>query len=248
MKKAKDQTTEDQPAANHTAHNYINAPVLEGISEEAKKLSPNEALILAISDCSNIAAEKFNPHFKSRYFGLGDLLAEIKPVFRKYGLAILQTPYTNESRIALKTEVLHCSGHRFDFLELGIKSEGHNLQQLGSVTTYLRRYAISTIAGVSSDDALDDDGNTATGKPYPAPAYSKPASKPAQAITKTADKWWLSIGLTSVEQIKAAEAILWKKGWLAEGELLEFLPDDKVAMLTGNPKMTQAFLEAVNNG
>lgn len=246
MKKTKDQT-EDQTATQQLPA-VINPQVIEGISEEVKKLSPNEALILAISDCSNIAAESFNPHFKSKYFKLGDLLAEIKPVFRKYGLAILQTPYTTEQRIALKTEVLHCSGHRFDFSELGIKSEGHNLQQLGSVTTYLRRYAISTIAGVSSDDALDDDGNAATGKPYPAQAYSKPASKPAQASAKPADKWWLAIGITTIDQVKAAEAILWKKGWLAEGELLEFLPDDKVAMLTGNPKMTQAFLEAVNNG
>lgn len=273
MKKTKDQTNETQPdsqqllsSINQTVHN-LTKPAFEGISEEAKQLSPNEALVLAIAQCENVAADKFNPHFKSKYFGLGDLLAEVKPVFRKYGLTILQTPYTSETRIALKTEVLHFSGHRFDFGELGIKSEGQNLQQLGSITTYLRRYAISTIAGVSSDTDLDDDGNSATGKSYPAPAYApKPASKPvqsgsgatiygivptakvAESVTNGSGKWWESIGLTSVAQIKSAEAILWKKGWLNEGELLEFLPDDKVAMLTGNPKMTQAFLEAVNNG
>lgn len=257
MKKTKDQTNETQPdsqqllaSINQTVHN-LTKPDFDGISEEAKQLSPNEALVLAVNHCSNVAAEKFNPHFKSHYFGLGDLLSEVKPVFLKYGLTILQTPYTTETRIALKTEVLHASGHRFDFGELAVKSEGTNLQQLGSITTYLRRYAISTITGISADtDTTDDDGNTATGKSYPAPAYAKPSVKPIQKPHQdaSAGKWWEGIGITTTAQLKAAEAILWKKGWLAEGELLEFLPDDKVAMLTGNPKMTQAFIEAVNNG
>lgn len=256
MKKTKDQTNEDQPASqqllasiNQTVHN-LTKPVLEGISEDAKQLSPNEALVLAIAACENVAADKFNPHFKSKYFGLSDLLAEVKPVFRKYGLTILQTPYTTETRIALKTEVLHHTGHRFDFGELAVKSEGTNLQQLGSITTYLRRYSISTIAGISGDTELDDDGNSATGKSYPSPAYAKPSVKPTQKPQQdaSAGKWWEGIGITTVAQLKAAEAILWKKGWLAEGELLEFLPEDKVQLLTGNPKMTQAFMEAVNNG
>jgi hypothetical protein len=166
MKKNKDQT-EDTPASQQlldsikqTVHN-ITKPTFEGISEAAKQLSPNEALVLAVNHCSNVAAEKFNPHFKSKYFGLSDLLAEVKPVFLKYGLTILQTPYTTETRIALKTEVLHHTGHRFDFGELAVKSEGTNLQQLGSITTYLRRYSISTLAGISGDTDLDDDGNAA---------------------------------------------------------------------------------------
>jgi len=247
MKKTKDQN-ENQPASQQLLPSTTTA--FEGISEAAKQLTPNEALVLAVNHCSNVAAEKFNPHFKSKYFGLSDLLAEVKPVFLKYGLTILQTPYTTETRIALKTEVLHASGHRFDFGELAVKSEGTNLQQLGSITTYLRRYAISTITGISADtDTTDDDGNTATGKSYQAPAYPKPF-KPIQKPQPdaSAGKWWEGIGITTVAQLKAAEAILWKKGWLAEGELLEFLPEDKVTMLTGNPKMTQAFIEAVNNG
>lgn len=258
MKKTKDQTNETQPdsqqllaSINQTVHN-LTKPAFDGISEDAKQLSPNEALVLAIAQCENVAADKFNPHFKSKYFGLGDLLAEVKPVFRKYGLTILQTPYTEDGRIAVKTEVLHHTGHRFDFRELAVKSEGTNLQQLGSITTYLRRYAISTIAGISADTDLDDDGNSATGKSYPAQAYTKPVAKPVINASiqpsKPTQCWWEGIGIITPEQVKAAEAILWKKGWLREGEQLDFLPDDKVAMLSGNPKMTQAFLEAVNNG
>jgi hypothetical protein len=94
---------------------------------------------------------------------------------------------------------------------------------------------------------LDDDGNAATHKHYPAQAYTTPVTQKPQQEAK-ASTWWVAIGIDTVAKVKAAEAILWKKGWLAEGELLEFLPDDKVQVLTGNPKMTQAFMEAVNNG
>mgnify|MGYP003341415538 CR=1 FL=1 len=164
MKKTKDSTQPDAQAniqqlletSTNTTHN-ITAPV--GISDFAKQLSPNEALVLAIAHCENVAADKFNPHFKSKYFGLGDLLAEVKPVFLKYGLTIIQTSYTDEDRVSVKTEVLHHSGHRFDFKEMGIKAAGQNLQQLGSITTYLRRYSLSTLAGISADTDLDDDGD-----------------------------------------------------------------------------------------
>jgi len=237
MKKTKDST---QPEAQAS----IPAIIPATLSEAVKQLSPNEALILAIAHCSNVAAEKFNPHFKSKYFGLGDLLAEAKPVFASYGLAILQTAYTTDTRIALKTEVLHHTGHRFDFGELAVKSEGTNLQQLGSITTYLKRYAISTLAGISAEtDLADDDGNLGSKpKPYASQAIAKPqTSQPSKS-------WWESIGITTPTQIQTAEGILWKKGWLREGEQLDFLPEDKVQTLTGNPKMTQAFMEAVNNG
>lgn len=253
MKKPKE-NTQPEAQANITTPAFTFT-----ISEEVRKLSPTEALVLAISHCSNVAAQKFNPHFKSNYFGLGDLLAEVKPVFATYGLTILQTPYTEDGRISVKTEVLHHTGHRFDFRELSVKSEGTNLQQLGSITTYLRRYAISTIAGISADkDNTDDDGNTATGKTITATyatgvapvrkASYQPVINASIQPSKPSQSWWESIGITTPTQVQAAEAILWKKGWLREGEQLDFLAEDKVQTLTGNPKMTQAFMEAVNNG
>ncbi len=239
MKKPKDPTQPEAQASIPTT--TTTTPVT--LSEAVKQLSPFEALVLAIANCQNVAADKFNPHFKSKYFGLGDLLAEAKPVFASYGLAILQTPYTDDGKISVKTEVLHHTGHRFDFKELSVRAEGTNLQQLGSITTYLKRYAISTIAGISADtDLADDDGNLASkSKPYAQPSPKPQASQPSKA-------WWESIGITTPTQTQAAEAILWKKGWLREGEQLDFLLEDKVQLLTGNPKMTQAFMEAVNNG
>ena len=71
MSKRKD----SQPAADQ-ATTPILTPVL--LSDEIRKLSPTEALVLAIASCENVEAKRINPHFKSSYFGLGDLFVFIK--------------------------------------------------------------------------------------------------------------------------------------------------------------------------
>lgn len=207
-----------------------------------KPLTPYEALVGAIQHCQNVSASRINPHFRSRYFGLGDLLSEIKPVFGHFGLAIIQIPTTGEGRISIQTQVLHSSGHIFQFGELGIKTEGQNLQQTGSALSYLRRYALATIVGVASDlDGGDDDGNLA----------SKPATtRPAQASQPTPAKSGGVIikgqwhPFTSQDEQAAAKAVLVRKGWLTEAQTLDDLADDRKAELT-SPQMAGAFRQAV---
>ena len=51
-------------------------------------------------------------------------------------------------------------------------------QSLGSILTYLRRYMLSSFAGISADD---DDGNSASGKSYPQPPQNpQPPQQPLQ--------------------------------------------------------------------
>lgn len=216
------------------------------LSDEIRKLSPTEALVLAIASCENVEAKRINPHFKSSYFGLGDLLAQVKPSFAAYGLAFIQVANTSDERISIQTKVVHISGHIFEFGELGIKGGG-KLQDTGSALTYLRRYAMATIAGVAVD--MDDDGNAAS-KPqqYSQPKPYQPAIAPAPL--RKDDKlvsWYVDgLGNLTPAQTKAAAQILVQKGWLADGESLEQLaPIHQVELIT-SPKMCQAFLKAIN--
>lgn len=222
------------------------------ISDEIRKLSPTEALVLAIASCENVEAKRINPHFKSSYFGLGDLLAQVKPSFAAYGLAFIQVANTSDERISIQTKVVHISGHIFEFGELGIKGGG-KLQDTGSALTYLRRYAMATIAGVAVD--MDDDGNAASkpqpyGQPKPyqqagainAAIYPSPARKDDKVVT-----WYVDgLGNLTPAQTKAAAQILVQKGWLVDGETLEQLPTIHQLELTTSPKMCQAFLKAIN--
>jgi hypothetical protein len=203
-------------------------------------MSATEALVAGISACGNIQATRVNPHFRSRYFGLGDLLAQVKPTLASYGLVILQVPYTSEDRISVKTEILHGkSGQRFDFGELGIKAAGLNLQATGSALSYLKRYAIATIVGVASDDETEDDGNAAS-RPiqHTAPkaqAAAQPAAKPA---------WFIAAGITTPQAQEVAAELLRRKGWLGAGDGLQELDEAKIAALHQG-RMLQTFVDAI---
>jgi hypothetical protein len=241
MSKRKD----SQPAADQaTIPPACFTPIV--FADYVKKLSPTEALVLAIASCENVEAKRINPHFKSSYFGLGDLLAQIKPAFAAYGLAFIQVANTSDERVSIQTKVVHISGHIFEFGELGIKGGG-KLQDTGSALTYLRRYALATIAGVATD--MDDDGNAASKpKPYsqqPMPYQAKPAA--AEAMPATHPLWYFdSLGHLNPGQLKAADQILVQKGWLTEGDTLRNLQTIYQVDLTTSPKMCQAFLKAIN--
>ena len=210
--------------------------------EFVRTLTPYEAFIKAISECQNVTASRINPHFRSKYFGLADLLAEVKPVLGRYGLAAWQVPCSNADRVWITTTIIHTSGHKFECGELGVNAAGLNQQNIGSVFTYLKRYALSTCLGVASE-LEDDDGHQASKPSTPVQTYqAKPQTQ--QPKPQSSGQWWTDLGLTTEESVKAGTLILVSKGWLNDGDTLKELSEFQVKELS-NPKMRQAFLEAI---
>lgn len=237
--------TETEPTTGiHGDLNDLLAPVKkepQTTQTMPEDLTPHQALARAIADCGNVKASKFNSHFKSKYMVLSDLLDAVKPVMASYGLAILQIPNTTDGRISIKTQIVHGStGHIFDFGELGIKSDGMNMQQIGSCMTYLRRFSISTITGVASETE-DDDGNAGSMRPV---ATHRPVQSGMTTNAKpTGQSWYAAMGINTIETKMAAVRLLSAKGWL-RSDNLDDLPDDKVQELT-QPRMMATFMDAI---
>jgi hypothetical protein len=215
---------------------------------EAADLTPSQALVLAVAGCANARALRINPHFRSKYFALSDLLDIVKPTFAKYGLAIIQIPSTDDGRISISAQVFHTSGHSWDFKSVGIKSEGLTLQALGSAMSYLKRYQLATLCGVAADlEEGEDDGNSVSKQQL---SYKAKASAPAigqgnyqrQDDKKITSPWfdWLT---TEAEQ-QVAQGILIRKGWLPDGAPLEALAEAHINTLR-QPSMRAAFAKAV---
>ena len=103
-----------------------------------------------------------NPFFKTTYADLGSVLNEIRAVFPKNGLALVQSPFTAENgNIGVTTMVVHSSGQWMSD-SIDIPAQGKNLaQESGSVITYLRRYSASAFAGIAQ---ADSDANLGTSK------------------------------------------------------------------------------------
>jgi hypothetical protein len=132
------------------------------------------ALLAAQREMPAVKPDSVNPHYKSRFVTLGHLIAKVRPVLNKHGLAFAQFPSSDEhGNPTLVTVLMHASGERMEYAAPLFLPKS-DPQGQGSAITYLRRYALASALGIS--DQEDDDGNAAAPqKPkQEVPLYSKP--------------------------------------------------------------------------
>ena len=110
-----------------------------------------------------------NPQYASKYAPLQDILALARPILSKHGLSILQSTTGDLENVTISTMLIHESGEFLETEPFVLKGEQTargggkvvNVQGAGSVITYIRRYQVSAMLGVASED--DDDGSHSTG-------------------------------------------------------------------------------------
>lgn len=98
-----------------------------------------------------------NPFYKSKYAPLPEVLNVARPILGKYGLAVIQNPYTIEGQLLIETRIVHESGEWIETEPLHMQLEKNTPQGAGSAITYGRRYSLSAVLGLASEE--DDDGN-----------------------------------------------------------------------------------------
>jgi len=118
---------------------------------------------------------KASAPYSYSYATLGAILAAVRPALAANGLALVQLLEDDGRGAGLRTELRHAGGAVLA-ATFPLPSVPTDPQGLGSLLTYLRRYAISAILGIAADE--DDDG--AAAKPAPA---DKPRAKPKPAAT-----------------------------------------------------------------
>ncbi len=115
------------------------------------------------------------------YASLAAIIAAVRPALAQHGLAIVQRLEAPAGVPSLRTELRHDGGGVLAgsiplFL---LQQQPETPQQLGSLLTYLRRYALVSMLGIAPD--MDDDG-TAVAKP-PASARPTPPAPDAGGFT-----------------------------------------------------------------
>lgn len=136
------------------------------------------ALAAVQKEVRNAPKDCKNPHFGSRYASLGSVIDTVKPTLEKHGLIFVQSILGT----ALQTKLLHVATGQELVDSTPLLLSKQDPQALGSAITYARRYGLSTICGIVSED--DDDGNAQADKPAPKPVVtqSKPSmTKPVNA-------------------------------------------------------------------
>lgn len=99
-----------------------------------------------------------NPFFKNKYADLNDVLSAVVPALNANGIVLLQPLVNIEGKNFVKTVLMHESGETFESLAEIFCSKQNDAQAYGSGISYARRYSLSSICGIGSED---DDGQKA---------------------------------------------------------------------------------------
>lgn len=133
------------------------------------------ALAKAQAEIENASKNAANPHFKSKYADLAEVLNTARPVLAKHGLSVSQWPGFADGVVTLETLLAHSSGEWISNVASAPIGK-LDAQGVGSALTYLRRYSLAAVAGIAQED---DDGNGAVKRPavQPIPAELTQAAK-----------------------------------------------------------------------
>lgn len=118
-----------------------------------------------VTDVSKASQAKIQPRDKSKpafgfpYADLATILAHVRPLLAKHGLAVVQDVICNGDHVGIATVVLHESGEERTFGPLLLPAGDDNKQTGGSITS-ARRFAILAALGIASvgEDVGDEAG------------------------------------------------------------------------------------------
>jgi hypothetical protein len=124
---------------------------------------------------------------------LPDIWAAVKDLLGKNGLVVIHNLDVIEGADYIVTTIYHTPSKETITSKSKIYLQKATAQEYGSYVTYMRRYALSAMLGLVTDE--DDDGNAASqAKPKPEP---KPDFKPVDDLEMSL----LKTGLTSAKSI-----------------------------------------------
>lgn len=111
------------------------------------------------SEVKPIAKDSENPFFKSHYFDVNSVIANLRPILSKHGLVVLQPLSEINGEPAIETHIIEAStGQQMGFKTPLIKHD--DPQKYGSIITYTRRYALVSLFLLEGEE--DDDANSAS--------------------------------------------------------------------------------------
>lgn len=113
-----------------------------------------------------------NPAFRSKYADLNSVWEAIREPLHNNGFFVVQTPDFDGEQMWLTTTIQHISGD-FKIGRYPLRPIKQDMQGYGSAISYARRYSLSAMLGVISED--DDDGNAAS-TPAPKPQAAQAAA------------------------------------------------------------------------
>lgn len=175
-------------------------------SESIKAILP--ALVKAQQEMPQLVKDKKNPHANSEYLTLDNILGALVPLLNQNGILLNQIPVENhqdeEQSIGVDTLLWHESGEYvlYPAVYYAFEKGGrmNMTQSVGSIITYSKRYALTSIFGISTNE--DADGVQANIEPR----QSK-REKKWQEFTKHRDELLGRVADLATESMQSTGAV-----------------------------------------
>src|SRR5690606_5046548 len=106
------------------------------------------ALAKAQGELENASKSTNNPHFKTKFADLAEILNTVRPVFAAHGLSVSQCPSFEAGIVSVETVLMHSSGQWMSST-ISAPVSKQDAQGVGSAITYCRRYSLAAVAGVA---------------------------------------------------------------------------------------------------
>lgn len=137
-----------------------------------------KALLKFQKDPPNVEKDSTNPFFNnSPYASLDSIMGAVRPALNKVGLVVTQHPYMEEDgRVGVTTMITHAeTGEQITAPAMCVVQNG-DAQKVGAAITYLKRYGLASILGLSTEP--DDDGNATVTRQNATEKYHREVGEP----------------------------------------------------------------------
>ena len=131
------------------------------MATKAEKQSAIDCYVKAQKEMGKALKNATNPHYRSQYADLGNVLDACMEAFNNNGFMVTQPSGRDEGGDYVDTVVTHITDKSFTS-RVHLVIEKQTMQGLGSAITYARRYGALQMAGIAPED---DDGNEASKTP-----------------------------------------------------------------------------------
>jgi hypothetical protein len=212
-------------------------------SQSIAKLAP--ALVAAQEELKAVAKDASNPHFNSKFASLNAIIAEVRPVLAKHGLASVQGALDDAATAGLSVEtmLIHSSG---EWISGGVHLplQKADPQGAGAAMTYGRRFGLSALLSLATED--DDDGHTAS-RPAARQRAASQDPRPRTAAPNSAQSGEATPAPASSNGSKRPEDRIFKGATLGSRDKTELEKILKWARTKGVDDLATAIGEVLNN-
>ena len=167
------------------------------MTSNSKHKNVFEALNAAQANMGKVVKQSENPHFRSSYADLADVMRVALPALTAEGICLWHKMDTSGETMLMVTTLTHGSSETEISCGVPLIVSKNDMQGMKSATTYAKRIGVESLTGIAPED---DDGNAAAKAPPPPP---KPKVKPQVADDRRETLKRVFEGITKMDDVVA---------------------------------------------